>query len=416
MKFCSKCGSQLVNGSCPNCSNNKKNKRKSKIVLIISAFLIVVIGGVFFYFKFTTKDANDIANEFSNSISTSNADELSNILYCNDENLPINNSNAKVLINYFSKNPSKFSEINNDFKKGQFTNTDSPLSIEEIRKDLFFFPVYKLVINPSFIKVKTDFKDAKVKIGDKTYGDLTYKNEIGPLMPGEYDLKSEISNSYLKKSEDIDVNTFDKSTQDVDLFNKLITMHVTSDIPDAELYINNKDTGVKVKDASDFGPVDPNSMVYGVATVDGKKIVSNKYQINYDNSVNINFADAQKAEANFKSDLHSLLSNYSDAFAYAVNWNDFNYVSSYLEEGSPIYAKQKKVIPEIYSKDIRESFESTEILNYTFDNDKNIGEVTCDEIYSIAKGNNVPKRQEFKNTYTFKRLSDGSLILTDIKD
>ena len=74
------------------------------------------------------------------------------------------------------------------------------------------------------------------------------------------------------------------------------------------------------------------------------------------------------------------------------------------------------VMDEIHSKDIRENFESTEILNYTFNNDTNTGEVTCNEIYSIGKGINVPKRQEFKNTYTFKKLSNGSLVLTDIKD
>ncbi len=416
MNFCSKCGSQLINGKCPNCSKIPQTKKKPKILFIILAILIVIIGGTFIYLKYTTKDANDIANEFSNSISSANADELSNILYCNDENLQINKSNAQILIDYFSKNPSKFSDVNNDFKKGQFTNTGTPLSIEEVRKNFFFFPVYKLTINPSFIKVKTKFKDVKIKVGDKTYGDLTKKNEIGPLMPGEYNITAEISNSYLKKNENINVNTFAKENQDVDVFSKLTTINVTSDIPDAELYINNKDTGIKVKDAKDFGPVDPGSIIYGIGTMDGKKVVSNKYNLNYDNSVYINFEDVKKEEDNFKNDLYSLLSNYSNDFAYAVNNDNFSYVSSYLEENSPIYQKQAKVIPEIYSKDIRESFESTEILNYTFNKDTNTGTVTCNEIYSIAKGYNVPKREQFKNTYTFKKAYDGSLVLYDIKD
>ena len=56
------------------------------------------------------------------------------------------------------------------------------------------------------------------------------------------------------------------------------------------------------------------------------------------------------------------------------------------------------------------------MLNYKFDNNTNTGEVTCKEIYSIAKNNNVPKYEEFKNTYTFERNTDGTLVLTDIKD
>ncbi|MDM0615444.1 hypothetical protein LZD60_16320 [Clostridium perfringens] len=235
-------------------------------------------------------------------------------------------------------------------------------------------------------------------------------------MPGNYTIKSEISNSYLNKSENIEVNTFKSSNQEISIFDNFIKVNITSDIPDAELYVNNKDTGVKIKDAKTFGPIDPNSIIYGVSTDGDKKIISNKYDVNSSKNININFAEAKASEANFKKDLYVLLRNYSSDFAYAVNTNSFNYIENYLEFDSPIYKKQKKVVPEIHSKDIRENFESTEILNYTFNNDTSTGEVTCNEIYSIGKGINVPKRQEFKNTYTFKKLANGSLVLTDIKD
>lgn len=416
MNFCNKCGSKLINGICPNCSKIKKNNKKSKVIIISLVFIVVIFSGVFFYLKSTVKSEKEIALSFSNSISSSNPEELSKILYCNDSSLPINKSNSTILIDYFNQNPSKFSSINDDFKKGNYKDTDSPLSIEEVRKDFFLIPVYKVVVKPSFIKVKTDLKDAKVQIGDETFGDLTKKDELGPLMPGNYTIKSEISNSYLNKSENIEVNTFKSSNQEISIFDNFIKVNITSDIPDAELYVNNKDTGVKIKDAKTFGPIDPNSIIYGVSTDGDKKIISNKYDVNSSSNININFAEAKASEANFKKDLYVLLRNYSSDFAYAVNTNSFNYIENYLEFDSPIYKKQKKVVPEIHSKDIRENFESTEILNYTFNNDTNTGEVTCNEIYSIGKGINVPKRQEFKNTYTFKKLANGSLVLTDIKD
>lgn len=144
--------------------------------------------------------------------------------------------------------------------------------------------------------------------------------------------------------------------------------------------------------------------------------MSKKYTIDSSSEIYINFADAKASEDDFKTELYSLLNNYSSGFAYAVNYNDFNYISSYLKENSPIYNKQKKVVPDIYKQNITESFNSTEILNYKFNNDTNTGEVTCNEVYSIAKNNNVPKYKEFKNTYTFERNSNGLLVLTDIKD
>ena len=164
MNFCNKCGSKLINGVCPNCSKIKKNKKKSKIIIISLVFIVVIFSGVFFYLKSTVKSEKEIALSFSNSISSSNPEELSKILYCNDSSLPINKSNSTILIDYFNQNPSKFSSINDDFKKGNYKDTDSPLSIEEVRKDFFLIPVYKVVVKPSFIKVKTDLKDAKVRI------------------------------------------------------------------------------------------------------------------------------------------------------------------------------------------------------------------------------------------------------------
>lgn len=416
MKFCNKCGSKLVNGLCPNCSQVKKKKNKFKILTIGLAFIILVFAYLFIYLKSTVKSEREIAQDFSNSINSSNAEELTKILYCNDSSLPINKSNSNILIDYFSKNPSKFSSINDDFKKGIYKDTNSPLSIEEVRKDFLVIPVYKVVIKPSFIKVNTEVKDAKLKIGDETFSDLTEKEEVGPLMPGDYVIKAEISNSYLNKSEDIEVNTFKLPKQDIYIFEDFVKINITSDRPDAELYINNKDTGLKIKDSKKLGPIEPNSIIYGVAKNGDKQIISNKYDTSYLESVNINFAEVKAQEANFKKDLYVLLRNYSNDFAYAVNTNTFSYVENYLEFDSPIYKKQKRVIPDIYYKDIRENFESTEILNYTFNKDSNLGEVTCNEIYSIAKGYNVPKRQVFKNTYTFKRLDNGTLVITDIKD
>lgn len=419
MKFCNKCGSELVNGSCPNCSttsNSNPNKNYLKPIIGVILILFIAIGGFFIYGKSTAKTQAEVASDFSNAISTQNPDKLQEILYCDNEKLQINKTNANVLIDYFSKNPSKFSEINDNFKSGKYVDDTYPLSIKEVSKKFFFFPVYKVVVKPTFIKVDCSFKNCKVKVLDQTYNDLDKTTEIGPLMPGTYNVTAELSNSYLNKSEVIDVNTFDNACPTIEIFKDLKTINIDSDIPDADLYVNGKNTGIKVKDAKDFGPVESNSNIYAVSNENGKKIVSKKYPVDSSSEIYINFADAKASEDDFKMELSNLLNNYSSAFAYAVNYNDFNYISSYLKEGSPIYQKQKNVITDIYKQNITESFDSTEVLNYKFNNDTNTGEVTCNEVYSIAKNNNVPKYQEFKNTYTFERDSNGLLVLTDIKD
>lgn len=280
MNFCKKCGNKLVNGSCPNCStayNSNTNKKKSKFIMVLILIALIIVGALFIYGKSVSKTQPEIAAEFSNAISTQNSDKLQQILYCDNQNLQINKTNANVLIDYLIKNPSVFSKINDDFKSGNYTTDNYPLSIKEVSKSFLFFPVYKVVVKPTFINVKSNFKNYKVKILDKTYDNLNETSEIGPLMPGNYNIMAELSNSYLHKSEVTDISTFDDNCPEINIFEDLKTIDIDSDIPDADLYVNNKNTGIKVKDAKNFGPLEENSVIYAVANEGGKKIISNGY-------------------------------------------------------------------------------------------------------------------------------------------
>lgn len=419
MNFCNKCGSKLINNSCPNCSNQSNPNLKKKNNKYLLGFILIpfiLVAGIFIYGKSTSKTPEQIASDFSNAISDKDSDNLQKILYCDNKQLEINKTNADILIDYFSKNPSELSELNDNFKNRIYFIDDFPLSIKEVSKKFLFFPVYKVVVKPSFIKVESDFENYKVRILDKTYKDSNGITEIGPLMPGMYNITGELSNSYLNKSEVVDISTFDDNYPEIQIFEDLKTIKIDSDIEDADLYVNDKNTGIKIKDAKNFGPVDSNSNIYAVTKENGKKIISNKYSVNYYDEIYIDFSATKKLEEDFKLELFDLLYNYSSGFAYAVNYDDFSYISPYLKKNSSIYKKQKNIITYFYNQNITESFKSTEMLNYKFDNNTNTGEVTCKEIYSIAKNNNVPKYEEFKNTYTFERNTDGTLVLTDIKD
>lgn len=419
MNFCNKCGNKLVNGSCPNCSPthiSKPKKKFPKILISIILILAIILGGIFIYEKSISKTKSEIATEFYDAVSTKNSDKLQQLLYSYDDDLKINKSNANVLIDYLNNNPTEFSKINDNFRNGYYTSLNYPVKIEEVSKTISFIPNYKVVVNPTFINIKCDFKNYKITVLDQTYDNLNKSSQIGPLMPGNYSIVTELSNSYLNKSEVLDVNTFDENYIDINIFEDLKTINISSDMPDADLYVNNKDTGIKVKDAKNFGPIEENSVVYAITNKDGKNIVSNKYNIDSSSDIYINFEDLKTSEEEFKRELYTLLSNYCADFAYAVNYNDFNYISPYFEKNSSIYNKQRHVVPYIYNQGIKEGFSSTEILSYEFNADTNYGEVTCIEIFSIAKNNNVPKYQEFKNTYSFKRDYNGSIVLTDIRD
>ena len=254
MKYCIKCGSELDNNSCPNCSGttsnsskevnpskvikkmSKKNKIRNLSIFLIAAIIVIS----YFIIASNYDDKAEVADIFSTSISNKNSDMLQDVLYSSDERLAINKENAIVLIDYFDKNPSKFNEVDKIIKNDINNKTTDDTStnkiiLKEIRKDFLIFPVYKVCVEPTFIKVKTNFKDVKVKIGETVYSGLIDNNEIGPLIPGQYSLNAEISNDYFNKNEIIKVDTFTTNNDEVELFKDLKTVNISSDIPDATL-------------------------------------------------------------------------------------------------------------------------------------------------------------------------------------
>ena len=413
MKYCISCGSELENNKCKSCSNNnssQKSKKSNKIKISILLTVISIIGVIFFLVLDNNPNKEKVAEVFFTAISTENPDALQEVLYSKDERLAINKENSIILIEYFTKNPSKFNEIKNGIENNTY---DEKIFIKEVEKKFFILPVYKVCVEPTFIKVKANFNNIKVKIGEKVYIDLVENGEIGPLIPGQYSINAELSNEYLNKSDIIKVNTFD-DTDEVVLFNDLKTVNITSDNDDAILYVNNYNTELKIKDAKEFGPVDEFSVINAVAKVGEKDILSSKYTVDSNKNIFINFKEVREEEEDFKDEIHTLMRNYSSGFAYAVNYNNYDYIKDYIENGSAINSKQSKVITSIHNSNIRESFENIEILSFKYDKEKNIGEVVCNEIYAITRGANVPKVEEYKAVYSFRRNLQGELKLTDI--
>lgn len=430
MKYCIKCGSELENNICPSCSSNtftngelKKKSKKTKLAIIISTIILLGLFSGFFYASSHCKDKNEIVNEFCSAVSEKDSDRLQKILYSNNKELKINASGTKAMIEYLSNNPSEFAEVNKLLKNSSDLNTkfenNNPkknIELKEVGKSFFIFPIYKVCIEPTFIKIKTNFNDVKVEVNDEIYNNLKENGEIGPLIPGEYKLNVGITNSYLDCKDTIKVGTFSNTIPEIRVFDKLKTININSDKPDAIIYINDKNTGVKIKDAKNFGPIEPSSVIYAITEENGKELVSKKYNLANEENLDIDFKSVKLEEEGFKKELYNLMESYSLNFAFAVNYNNYSYIKDFIEYGSPMYSKQSKVITQIHDSKIREDFEKIEILSYSYDKEKNIGELTCKETYGITKAQNVTKVKEFNGKYKFKKDFLGKLILTDIVD
>ncbi|QCX33984.1 hypothetical protein FDN13_09855 [Caloramator sp. E03] len=181
-------------------------------------------------------------------------------------------------------------------------------------------------------------------------------------------------------------------------------MNFDSDFLDAEIYVNNQATGVKVQDVKMFGLFNVSTKVYAKTNKNGKDLVSDEYAVDdsENTEVYLDFENAIYQIERMEETIRELVEGYAEVLCTAVNYNDFSYLESYLYPGSSIYEMQKTYVHNTYSKGIREYIMSLDILSYNMSLDNKTGTVTTEERYKIYNADNEESIKIFKYTYTFR--------------
>lgn len=398
--------------------NNSSFSKKVKISMAIISVVTVVLIGLYITASSLTEPSK-IVLRFQNAVASDNKGELVNLLYSNDSRMEINEESIVPLLNYFKDNPSYFNtaiqELNkNALKLEQFkglvetggNSSKGVLSLTNSGKKFLFFPDYKIAIKPSFIQVKTGIKDVDISLDSRKIGQSdsdNYNKEFGPYVPGKYKLLANYKGKYVSLNEPWDIDLVaNNGKANVDVLAKLSYINVSSQYQDAELFVDGKDTGVKIADAQNFGPLNSNTKVYATVTRDGKTMKSDEYIVGQgDSNINLSFSKAENIARNIEGDLHDLIRWYTYYFTQAVNYNNFEMVEDYLYPGSKLYYDQKSYVPSTYSRGIRETILSFNILSYTLSDDNKSGTITTQEVYNIYS-NGKSSVKTYKYTYTFK--------------
>lgn len=457
MKFCTKCGSKLKEDQsvCPNCGYNFETKkyendadddtqeidkqeitdkerfysgRKKTVILCIIIAAIAIVSFILIGRSIT--GPNKIAARFQSDISSNNKSDLSKILCSNDNRLKMDESSSSALLKYFKDNPSYLNKVLNNMN----TQLSNKSLIKEkstvpqqgnfiIVKDgsvLLFFPKYRISVKPTFIDINASIKGIELSLNGNKIGKSDtddFNKEFGPFLPGEYKLYANYKGKYtsLNKTYNVDLVNSTNGRVNVDVFKDLSYVEIDGDYPDAEIFINNRNTKVKISDAENFGPVSPGTRIYAIANEDGKKLKSDEYTVaSGDKTVNLNFSDSEAQMNNIEDQIHSLVDMYTNSFCSAINYGDFSYVEPYIYPGSSLYNLQKKYVVDTYDKGINENIMSYNIVSYNLSDDNQSGTVNTEEVYNITTDNDSYEKN-FKYTYGFKYNEDmGSYQLTSI--
>jgi len=461
MKFCTKCGNEVKEEQtfCTSCGNGLENEstnktlpteetkpiekvnsteeyvtpninltKKSKIAIAVVTVLILAIVAIVQVGNYLS-NPKKLEARFQRDVVSSNTSDLASILYCNDARITVDSKSIAPLLDYFKKNPSYYDEViqnlNNDaLSPKDISNlnitSSNTLTLTNVGKKFLVFPNYKINIKPSFVAITTTVKDVTFSINNIQIGksdtDKSTK-EFGPYIPGTYSILANYKGKYVTLSKPYPVNLIASSDgiAKLSVFDDINYINITSDYPDAKIFVNSKDTNVKVKDATNFGPIDSSSKIYATNVIAGKALKSEDYSATSgETEINISFEDAitalndvQTKLDEVKSQLSYLLSNYTSYFTEAVNENNFSLINSYVTFGSELYKQQQSYIPATYTAGIQESIVSANIINYNISDDNQSGSITTSEVYTITK-DGTSSNKNFEYVYKFQYNVDTS--------
>ncbi|URZ03360.1 hypothetical protein CLAUR_034060 [Clostridium felsineum] len=457
MKFCTKCGHELKENHkvCPKCGNRvqieentlnefefkeenilehkieveevdgkavqKKGISKVKIIIACAVAVVFILVGVLSYVYIRLSDPVNTVEAFKKAVNERDTSKIKNLVECSDSSVKIDDDSAKVIIKYFNKNDNYFdstiSELDseaNNIKHNSYSLTEKSYvyTIEKKENKFLVLPSYKIVVKPSYITVKTKIKGTDIYINNKKVGTSSSNNsskKYGPYVAGEYEVKGNYKGKYADSKETKTVNTVkaDKNKVDVTILKNLTYVKIVSDNQDGEVFINDKDTGKKVKDIDTIGPIDDKCKIYGVIKKDGKtiksKVEDGKYYMGLTKpEVDLEFFNSEYPIGSNERKVASMIRMYISSFCEAVNKNNFSFVQEYLYPDSDLYKQQVAYIPDAYNKKIIEVELRCDIISCTFNPDGKTGTVITHEVYDIDNNGKDDGKKEFDYKYTFK--------------
>lgn len=386
----------------------KSKKTKVIAIAICAAFVVLA---VLFYTGYLMTRPSKVVSEFEKDVASGNKARLCKVLYCSDSRINIDQKSIDPLMTYFKANPNYLNKVVQDLSNQEtgLSVSKSVFTLEKLGNKYLFFSNYKVVIKPAFIDVNTEIKDADLLLNNDKVGKSdsdNFKKEFGPFIPGEYTLEAKYQGKYVNINEkhNIDLVTSTDNKMNVKVLEKLAYLKIDSDYKDAELFVDGKDTGIKISDEENFGPLKDNSEVYAVATKDGQKLKSDVYTVGSDggDDVYLDFSRSENNLENVEDQLKNVMRTYIDSFTEAVNYGNFSIVQSYIYPGSKLYSDQSSYIPNTYKSGTTEINLSFNITSYTLSDDKKSGTISTNEVYEIRDKDNNSSVKTFNYKYTFQ--------------
>lgn len=300
-------------------------------------------------------------------------------------------------------------------------------------KENIIFDKYILVLKPYNISVESNLADTKIYLDNKEIGTIKGDNsniKYSGVLPGKHKIKAVYKGEYGNLENEEEIICFDR--YDNDLYHSInldaYYVDIFSNMDGAKLYIDGKDTGIRIYNYHSLGPLplDSNIEIQAKIQIDGKTYESEIYTIDgrpyYELSIDYvepSYAAEEPEPSSidedeyFQNSVVLLMDNYLYGLVNAINNNDFSLVEPYIENNSPLMEAQTGLVDRLYSNGTKE-----ELLQYEVHNirkvDSNIYEADVVEKHKIIYSNG--KEEVVTNQWIYTIVYDGfSMYLRNLR-
>lgn len=222
--------------------NIKKIIKKNKLIVVsLFSFIIFMLVSMFFFINLNQDKIIDKLNE---ALLNENKVRISKFVMVNEKK--VSEQELEPLINYYNENQEKITNLINGLRtEGRYG------AFKVIVKKNIFYKRYYININTVEIEFTSNLNNIEVEFGNKKF---KLMNEAKfDVIPGIYELKYTYKTEYGDITEKVNLSIVENKKINLDVNGNYITLY--SNFNDAEVFINDKYTGLSAKDIVNFGPI-----------------------------------------------------------------------------------------------------------------------------------------------------------------
>lgn len=337
-----------------------------------------------------------------------------------------------------------YPELEKQLKKTIKNGYSTPLTNKEgykfitIKEDkfLFFFKKYSFDVHPVEVSIHTNKYKATFNIDSLVSTDISEETQqIGSFAPGIYSYNLTLKDDYFENviNDQLLLTNTNNGVHEISIDLSPYEIQLTSDIPEAIIYINEKSTEKTAKEIELFAAkLDDSVKVHAVSNVNGGSeersevitLNSTKHHIQFPSVKAMKESEAKKKaqQAATKAFLNeyedvarSLFYDFRESYQYALGEADFGYVQNHFVEGSKVRKDYSKFVTDHNNLDYYYYNFQSNMIDSVSATDPSTIILDSTEIFEFYLVDDGTWSYQREKRYTMK-LSDQTLKIADIQD